>query len=80
MPEVDGDDDVATTVGERLARQESSEALRRWLGLLMVAEPQLADQLLAWQDTSGDADRPIPARLARKLQPYTPLLAGLVTS
>ena len=38
----------------------------------------LADDLSQWSDQSESADRGLPARLAHRVEPYTPLLLAML--
>ena len=78
LPEVHGGCDPGEDVVERLTGTERAAGLRRWLAVVVAEDPRLAEELCRWHDRTG-AVGPLPARLARKVEPFAPLLAGLVS-
>jgi hypothetical protein len=78
LPEVAAGRDIATDVEERLLAAERADRLHDWLAVLARQDPRLAEDLLRWGGADEDRNRALPVRLARRVEPYTPLLAGLL--
>jgi hypothetical protein len=71
-------DDVGLEVETRLLDAERARCLRAWLAAIALQEPRLADDLLRWCDTTDSGDRVLPVRLARRVEPFAPLLLGML--
>jgi hypothetical protein len=78
LPEGPARSDVADEVEERLMHRERARRLEEWLTALAAEDQRLADDLGRWRDSSDDQSRDLPARLARRVEPYAPLLVGLL--
>jgi hypothetical protein len=52
--------------------------LRDWLGIVAAQNEELAADLPRWSQQSELADRDLPARLARRVEPYKPLLLAML--
>jgi hypothetical protein len=68
------DDEVET----RLLGEIRAKCLREWLAVLAVQDRRLADDLAAWCASADSPERALPARLARRVEPYAPLLLGML--
>ncbi|MGZ7036133.1 MAG: hypothetical protein ACXVIQ_13050, partial [Ilumatobacteraceae bacterium] len=51
--------------------------LTEWLEMLATENEPLATELARWSRLN-QADRALPARLARRLEPYTPALLAML--
>lgn len=78
VPDIEGDDDVAGIVEAELMRIERSRSLGRWLAALSGEDRRLATDLRRWSEHEDERFPCLPARLARRVAPFTPLLAGLL--
>jgi hypothetical protein len=78
LPELEAEVDVAECVERDLMRVARKAGLHRWLAMLASAEPRLAEQLVEWSGSVGEANRSLPVRLRDRLAVYVPMLAGLV--
>lgn len=52
--------------------------LADWLQLVATKNVQLADELSQWSATHESTERALPARLAYKVEPYTPMLLAML--
>ncbi len=52
--------------------------LAEWLGIVGARNHDLAADLSQWSLRSESPDRDLPARLAHRLEPYTPLLLAML--
>jgi hypothetical protein len=77
-PDVEHHVDVAEEVAEVLRRRERAACLKEWLALVAYEDARLADDLQAWHDNRAERGRPLPARLARRVEPYISLLLCLL--
>jgi hypothetical protein len=78
MPEGPARLDVADEVEERFMQGERARRLEEWLAALASEDQRLADDIVRWRDSGDDQARDLPARLARRVEPYAPLLVGLL--
>jgi hypothetical protein len=78
LPESPAHSDLADEVEERFMRGERARRLEEWLAALASEDERLAEDLGRWRDSGDDQARDLPARLARRVEPYTPLLVGLL--
>jgi hypothetical protein len=70
------------TVEDQVETQELDairlRCLSDWLGILAKQNKGLADELARWAEQSDSSDRGLPARLAHRVEPYTPLLLAML--
>ena len=77
-PEETNDDDVAGFVEEELMRVERAARLTEWLVALSGEDGRLAADLRQWSEQDRGRPQAFPSRLAERVAPYAPLLAGLL--
>lgn len=74
--------DEAITVEDQVERRElggiRQRCLTEWLVIVAAQNKTLATDLSRWSSLSESADRDLPARLAHRLEPYTPLLLAMI--
>ena len=74
--------DDAITVEDQVEGQELGgirlRCLTEWLTIVAAQNETLATDLSRWSTLSESADRDLPARLAHRLEPYTPLLLAML--
>ena len=72
----------ATTVEDEVEGQELRRirvgCLTEWLGIVKARNEALAADLGKWLAVNDLGDRDLPARLAHRLEPYTPLLLAML--
>ncbi|MPY92651.1 MAG: hypothetical protein GEV08_06150 [Acidimicrobiia bacterium] len=78
VPDVADADDVADHVEEELMRLERAACLEEWLTALGGEDSRLAADLRRWCEADDERARAFPSRLARRVAPFAPLLAGLL--
>jgi hypothetical protein len=78
VPDTPTGSDVEDEVEGRLMGNERSRRLQDWLDVVAVQDPRLVEDLCAWRNSSTDTNRALPARLARRIRSFAPMLAGLV--
>jgi len=70
------------TIEEQVEQRELADIRTRcvweWLKMLTAENESLANELHRWSKQSDAGDRQLPARLAHRLQPYTPILLALL--
>jgi hypothetical protein len=71
-------DDVAGLVEDELMRADRAAHLEEWLVALSGEDGRLAADLRRWSEQGGDRPHAFPPRLAERVAPYAPLLAGLL--
>lgn len=78
VPDTDG----AATVEDQVEGSELGEirirCLADWLKIVAAQNEGLAADLSRWSDMNESADRDLPARLAHRIEPYTPLLLAML--
>jgi len=77
-PDLAGEDDPASDVEEALMRHERADCLHRWLAAVGAEDGRLAADLRRWCQVEADRSAALPGRLAHRVEPYAPLLAGLL--
>ena len=78
VPDAADDVDLDEVVEERVVGEIRAMRLRQWLHVLAEHDRRLADDLCRWSVTADSTDRILPARLARRVEPYAPLLLGML--
>ena len=77
-----GSTDDTLTVEDQVERRELSSirgrCLAEWLTIVAAQNQGLATDLSRWSEANDFADRDLPARLAHRLEPYTPLLLAML--
>ena len=63
--------------GHELGRIRS-DCLTEWLAIVKDRNEALAADLAKWLEVNNVGDRDLPARLAHRLEPYTPLLLAML--
>jgi hypothetical protein len=76
-------DVVGTTTVEDEVESQELDAIRvrclmEWLRIVAAQNAALAGELSRWALTSDSVDRGLPVRLARRVEPYTPLLLAML--
>ena len=70
------------TVEEQVERRELGgiriRCLTEWLTMLARENEPLAAELARWSELNQNSDRQLPARLAHRLEPYTPVLLAML--
>ena len=70
------------TVEEQVERRELGgiriRCLTEWLKMLARENEPLATELARWSEQNQNSDRQLPARLAHRLEPYTPVLLAML--
>jgi hypothetical protein len=78
----DGIADDATTIEDQVEDRELGDirtrCLAKWLTIVGADNQALVTDLSRWSEISESADRDLPARLAHRLEPYTPLLLAML--
>ncbi|MEY2445666.1 MAG: hypothetical protein QOE00_2246 [Ilumatobacteraceae bacterium] len=73
-------DDV--TLEDQVERRELGgirvRCLTEWLTMLATQNEALAEELSRWAALNESGDRPLPARLAHRLEQYTPVLLAML--
>ena len=73
-------DDI--TVEDQVERRELGgiriQCLTEWMKLLARENKPLATELARWSELNQNTDRELPARLAHRLEPYTPALLAML--
>lgn len=73
---------VSASVEEQVEDRELGgirvRCLTEWMTIVAAENRGLADDLSRWSDQSESADRDLPARLAHRVEPYTPLLLAML--
>ncbi len=68
------------TIEDQVERRELGgiriRCLTEWLKMLARENEPLAIELARWSELNQNSDRELPARLAHRLEPYTPGVAG----
>ncbi len=71
-----------TTLEEQVERHELGgirvRCLTEWLTMLAGENENLAAELARWAELNESGDRELPARLAHRLEPYTPVLLAML--
>jgi hypothetical protein len=79
---VDETIDDVTTIEDQVERRElggiRARCLTEWLSIVGAENQALVTDLSRWSELSESADRDLPARLAHRLEPYTPLLLAML--
>ena len=78
VPETIGGIDLDEEVEGRMLGELRARRLGEWLAVLDAQDSRLADDLRAWSRTSESPERTLPNRLARRVEPYAPLLLGML--
>ncbi|MEY2401326.1 MAG: hypothetical protein QOJ08_1437 [Ilumatobacteraceae bacterium] len=82
VPDIHGSTDDVITVEDQVERRELGgirvRCLTNWLTIVAAENQGLATDLSQWSQLSESADRDLPARLAHRLEPYTPLLLAML--
>lgn len=76
-------DVVDTTTVEDQVESRHLDAIRvqclmEWLRIVGSQNPNLAAELARWAQASDSRDRGLPARLAQRIEPFTPLLLAML--
>jgi hypothetical protein len=70
------------TVEDQVERHELGDirvrCLTQWLSMLTDQNENLAGELSRWADLNESSERELPARLAHRLEPYTPQLLAML--
>lgn len=69
---------VEDQVEQRTIGDIRGRCLAAWLQLVAAENCQLADELTCWSASHESAERALPARLAYKVEPYTPMLLAML--
>jgi hypothetical protein len=79
---VPGSTDQALTVEDQVEGRELGgirlRCLSAWLTIVATQNQGLVTDLSRWSELNESADRDLPARLAHRLEPYTPLLLAML--
>jgi hypothetical protein len=71
-----------TTLEEQVERRELGgirvRCVQEWLTMLAAQNESLAVELARWSELNESGDRELPARLAHRLEPYTPVLLAML--
>lgn len=78
VPDAPDDLELDEEVELRIVGRIRAQRLRDWLDVLAAQDPRLVDELSRWTRATDSADRVLPARLARRVEPYAPLLLGML--
>ena len=70
--------EVEVQVEEKVIGDIRGRCLADWLQLVATKNEQLADELSQWSASHESTERALPARLAYKVEPYTPMLLALL--
>jgi hypothetical protein len=70
------------TLEEQVERRELGgirvRCVTEWLMMLSAQNESLAAELARWAELNESGDRDLPARLAHRLEPYTPVLLAML--
>jgi hypothetical protein len=69
---------VEDQVEQRTIDEIRGRCVAEWLQLVAAQNGQLADELSCWSASHESAERALPARLAYKVEPYTPMLLAML--
>jgi hypothetical protein len=78
---VDGTSDTITVEDQVEDRELGGIRIRcltEWMTIVATQNQALADDLSRWSNQNQSADRGLPARLAHRVEPYTPLLLAML--
>lgn len=78
VPDATDDIELDREVEARIVGEIRAQRLREWLVLLADQDQRLADDLSRWSVSADSSERMLPARLARRVEPYAPLLLGML--
>ncbi len=71
-----------TTLEDQVEQRELGDirgrCLTKWLSMLGSQNKSLASDLARWSHLNASGDRELPARLAHRLEPYTPVLLAML--
>jgi hypothetical protein len=77
VPEIVADSTLEDEVEQHEMAAIRARCVTRWLRMLARENAGLARELTRWSQSS-DGARPLPTRLASRLQPYTPTLLAML--
>ncbi|MEP7114916.1 MAG: hypothetical protein ABI862_16745 [Ilumatobacteraceae bacterium] len=69
---------VEDEVEEREIGDIRTRCLKDWLTIVAAQNESLAADLSRWSEHNDSVDRGLPARLAHRIEPYTPLLLAML--
>lgn len=78
VPETTGDGTVEDQVEASEMADIRGRCIRKWLAIVGDQNQGLAADLQQWTTSNEAASRELPARLAHRIQPYTPLLLAML--
>jgi hypothetical protein len=78
VPDAADEATLEEEVEEHELRAIRAACVARWLQMLSEENAGLARELQKWSALNEGADRRLPARLAHRLEPYTPALLALL--
>ena len=61
------------------ARRDPGSQAGEWLDVLSEHDQRLVDDLREWSAAGESSERALPSRLARRVEPYAPLLLGMLS-
>ena len=79
MPDTIDGLDLDEEVEVRVLAEIRSQKLEEWLGVLSGHDPRLVADLRQWSVAGESSERTLPARLARRVEPYATLLLGMLS-
>jgi hypothetical protein len=79
---IQGSSNESVTVEDQVEGREldgiRGRCLTEWLTIVAAENQGLASDLSTWSELNESASRDLPARLAHRLEPYTPLLLAML--
>lgn len=83
VPDIlDGTSLDGTTIEDEVEERQISDirtrCLKDWLTIVAAQNASLASDLSQWSETNDCVGRELPARLAHRIEPYTPLLLAML--
>lgn len=78
VPDAIEDTSLEDQVEQREIDEIRTRCLAEWLKMLAVENESLARELRRWSESSESGGRALPARLAHRLEPYTPALLAML--
>lgn len=71
--------DLDEQVEIRVLGEIRARKLGEWLDVLSEHDQRLVDDLREWSAAGESSERALPSRLARRVEPYAPLLLGMLS-
>lgn len=78
VPDISGDGDIEEQVEASEMASIRVRCIGEWLGIVGAQNECLAADIQLWTASNQATNRELPARLAHRIQPYTPLLLAML--